>query len=192
MKNLLIFSFIFLLSACVGSSPTSQFYTLRTINSDKTIVLSKNVTSNIGIEPVKIPYMLDRPQIVVIDKNEIEVSISERHRWAEPLAIIIQRKLTEDISAALPNAKIRSKNYALEKFDRSIVIDISKLDATLGDKVSMEAWYSINNEAGKTLVSKKFVLTEQVGTTYEDLITVESDMMQQLAIAIAQTLAKTK
>lgn len=192
MKKLVILGILCLVAACVGTSPSSQFYTMRTMDKTNAPVVSQTVSANIGVEQVKIPYMLDRPQMVVIGKNEIDVSISERHRWAEPLSIIIQRKLTGDMSAVLPDAQIRNKNYALEKFDRSVVVDISVLTATLGDKVTLEAWYTITDANGKTLARKKFTLSEPVGVTYEELVSTQSDMVQQLAIAIAQTLAKTK
>lgn len=192
MKKFIVPVIFCMLAACVGTSPSSQFYTMRTMDSAKVPVVSKSVSNSIGIEQVKVPYMLDRPQIVVVKENEIEVSISERHRWAEPLSIIIQRKLVGDMSAVLPNAQIRNKNYALEKFDRSVVVEISKLDATLGDKVSMEAWYTISDASGKILTRKKYTSAEPVGTTYEDLVSVESNMIEALALEIAQSILKTK
>lgn len=192
MKKLFVIGILCLLAACVWTSPSSQFYTMRTMEAAGAPVISKSFQASIGVEQVKVPYMLDRPQIVVVKENEIEVSISERHRWAEPLSIIIQRKLAGDMSIVLPNAQIRNKNYALEKFDRSVIVEISKLDATLGDKVSLEAWYTISDASGKILARKKYALTEPVGTTYEDLVSVTSNMIQALAVEIAQTVSKTK
>lgn len=181
-----------LLSACVGTSPTSQFYTMRTTDVSNSPIVSEKITASIGIEPVKIPYMLDRPQMVVVKQNDIEVSISERHRWAEPLSNIVARKLVGDLALALPKAQIRNKSFALEKFDYSVMVEITTLQATFDDKISLEAWYSITDKNGKVVKQQKFSLSKPVGDTYENLVLVESQIMEELALNIAQTLSKLK
>lgn len=51
------------------------------------------------IGPVQIPAYLDRPQIVRIARGN-RLQVSERNRWAEPLAEAIERVVAMDISRA--------------------------------------------------------------------------------------------
>jgi uncharacterized lipoprotein YmbA len=55
---------------------------------------------SIGVGPVEIPKILDRPQIV-IRSGPNKVNVHEYHRWAASLDIIFSRVLTENLSLLL-------------------------------------------------------------------------------------------
>ncbi|CAL1239104.1 PqiC family protein [Candidatus Methylocalor cossyra] len=59
----------------------------------------------IGLEPVRIPPYLDRPQIVTA-LSEQEYQLSDRHRWAERLDVSIARVMAENLSNLLPAAQV--------------------------------------------------------------------------------------
>ena len=72
-----------LVTACSSSTPKAEFYTLSSISStrpDATITTAGQPVA-IGVGPVNIPKILDRPQIVTrTGPNKLQ--IDEFHRWA--------------------------------------------------------------------------------------------------------------
>ena len=98
MKKYLTLLF-FMLSACAFTQQ-SRFYRLQALADNITISSQK---ISIGIEEVAVPRYVDRPQIVLVDKDTSELTVSEFHRWGEPLASSITRVLADDISSYIPN-----------------------------------------------------------------------------------------
>ena len=148
MRFLKILMFCFLLTACVfGTSKTSKFYTLKSESSPS---ISNSYKSFVGVMRVQLPKYMDRPQIVTQNKNSPEMVISEYNRWIENPSVLATRILVEDLSALLPSAQIKMNQYGLEQFDRVISVEIVKMNAVLGEKITSEAWYTIKNKAGQT------------------------------------------
>ena len=78
---------VFLNACFTGRSPDSTFYLFeqmaqKSLSNKKTAIL---------IEKIKVPALVDKPQIVLKKENSPEVIISEFDRWGEPLPNMIRQ-----------------------------------------------------------------------------------------------------
>ncbi len=98
MKKLSLFLMLFL-SACSlgGYSKNSTFYMM---NSDNLSVVSQRKL-NVGVAKIKVPDLLNKPQIVVYDKDSQKVEILEFERWGEPLPYVLKNTVTNDLQRYL-------------------------------------------------------------------------------------------
>lgn len=188
MRFLKILTLCFLLTACVfGTSQTSKFYTL---TSEPSPSISNSYKSFVGVMRVQLPKYMDRPQIVTQNKNSPEMVISEYNRWIENPSVLATRVLVEDLSALLPSAQIKMNQYGLEQFDRVISVEVVNMNAVLGEKIILEAWYSIKNKAGRLLARQKFADSVQIGNSYDDLANGYSHLWKKLSQQITNSLIK--
>ena len=65
----------------------------------------------VGVLPVSLPGILERPQLVSWSAPG-EVHIDEFLRWAEPLDASLQRVLTEDLETLLPSQRVIQSPWA--------------------------------------------------------------------------------
>ena len=186
MKNFIYLCFALLLSACFGTSKPSQFYTLKSIPSEKAV---STTTVSIGVEEARIARYLDKPQIILSEESGVELRISELNRWAEPLSSLIQRTLVDDLSSLLPKASVKSKNQAREKFNYTIFVEINHMDGIFNQSASLEAWYSLINANGDIIGRYQISLNEPLADSYLDYVNAQSKLIQKLAQHIAQKIA---
>ncbi|MBE6449282.1 MAG: membrane integrity-associated transporter subunit PqiC [Alphaproteobacteria bacterium] len=187
MKKLPLLITTLILSGCIGTSPQSQFYMLKSINEQS---ISKKQLQ-IAIEPVKIPTYLDKPQIVSFEKDSFQLNVSETKRWAEPLNEQIQRVIINDLSNLLPQSLIRKKTFSQEKYDYIIYVDIHQLDATFNQNIELSVWWSLLDKNGNIIYKTQTKLTEKLSSeNYEDLVALESQLIAQLSQKIAKEILK--
>lgn len=187
MKKLFCLCMALMLTACFGTSRQAQFYTLKPVDSAQALYTGKSLT--VGVDMVKVAAYLDKPQIVTQKADSHELLISEMNRWAEPLTSMLQRTIAKDISVYLPKTTVKVKSYGREVFDYLVFVDINTFEGTLGETVALEAWWSIRDKKDNTLFQKKTVLVQEVGDSYESLVTVQSNMVAELSQQIAQKIA---
>lgn len=189
MKKLFTLIAVVLLGGCLGgfSSP-SRFYSLtpqempaRTYQSSRLFV---------GVEPVKVPVYLDKPQIVTRNANQVELSISENNRWAEPLSDAMQNVLASDLGALLPGATIKPSSFRKEGFDYTVWVEINKFEGTWNRQAELDAWWSILNSDNKIIARDKVSLSRPLGDSYDNLVQQQSALTEELAAQIAARLAK--
>ena len=105
--SMLVLFTAFLLTGCGSSPPPVEFYTLNSISAMTPQVNpaapDQNIT--IGIGPIEIPEILDRPQIVTrTGPNKLKVD--EFNRWAGPLKAGFGQVLAENISLLLATDRV--------------------------------------------------------------------------------------
>ena len=189
MKKIAIFALCLLLGACMfGTSQTAKFYTLPLPPTVRTS--SADYTGFVGISRVQLPKYVDRPQIVTKQKDSAQITISEYNRWAEDLSVLTARALAEDLSALLPKAQIKASQSKGEEFDKIIFVEISKLDAVMGENAEITAWYMVKNSSKQVTARQKFTSTVQIGKTYDDVAKGYSELLGQLSQQIAASLLK--
>lgn len=178
----------FLLSACVfGTSQSSKFYTL---TSQLNEAVSDSYKTFVGVSRIQLPKYVDRPQIVTQKADSNEVIISEYNRWLESPSILATRALTENLSTLLPAAQIKIRQAVAEKFDKTVTVEIIKMNAVLGEQVELDAWYIIKNKEDKVLVRRKFADIVKIGKSYNDLATGFSQLLNKLSQDISRSLIK--
>ena len=191
MKKIAVLCSMLLLAGClsIGSSAPSKFYSLSNVSADKTTVVSQKKVK-IGIEEVKIPTYLDKPQIVTRDENTVELRFSEENRWSEPLSSMMQRALANDLAFYFPNSLVKARYLGREKFDYLVFVEVEKFEGNLTDQVVLSGWWYVIDKNGDIIITKKANFTQETGAGYEDMVAAESNLVNDVAAQIAQNLAK--
>lgn len=188
MKKLSIF-FALILGACSlgGYSKNSTFYMMNSEN--LSAVSTRKLT--VGVSKVKVPDVLNKPQMVVYDKDSQEIEIMEFERWGEPLPYVLQNTVTNDLQQYLPASFVKSVEYSSEALDYTVRIKINKIEAYKNDKVILSAWWNIENPHGKVLKRDQGVYETKVnGEEIADLVKAQNRAVHDLSRDIAQNLQK--
>ncbi|CAE6713988.1 membrane integrity-associated transporter subunit PqiC [Paraburkholderia domus] len=123
-----------------ATSPASNFYTLSPVQSvgqpqDADPIL-------IAIDPVTVPDLVDRPQIVSrLDANR--VSIDEFARWAEPLKSQISRALAADLAQRIPGAIVSSYPQRVDENAFRVSVDVQSFDSSSDGTVMLAVIWSV-------------------------------------------------
>ena len=190
MKKIIALCSAILLSACVGgTSKAPNIYTLKSIDSGLTAI-DQNTKVNVGIAEVKVPNYIDRPQIILVESDGITLKKSEFERWSEDLATLTQRTLAGDISAYLPNAIIKPKNFINEKFDFVVYVEINDMTGTFADKATLDVWWTIVDSDNNMVFKKQTKIQNELGDTYTDFVIAQSNLLDELSKEIATELTR--
>lgn len=185
IRNAILFGCILLAGCMHHRAPDVQFYTLPITNSNLAPV--SDIRSSIDVGRIKIPEYIDRPQIVTV--KGADVHNSQTHRWAENFARMMQRQIIAGVGTYLPKSTVKSDNFIADSGDYAVFIEIYKLDAALGQDITMDAVYSVIDENGENVALKNVHYTMPVGDTYSDYAATVSDMTWKLAREISKTVA---
>ncbi len=191
MKKIVACISFLLLSGClsIGSSAPSKFYSLRSVDSSQAEVLSQKSTK-IGIEEIKIPLYLDKPQMITRDTNTVELNISEDNRWSEPLSSMMQRALANDMALYLPNSLVKARYLGRETFDYLVFVEVEKLDGALDGNITLTGWWYVINKNGNIIITKRIDIERPAGGSYDTMVLADSLLVNDLARQIAQNMAK--
>ena len=192
--SLLVLFIVVLLVGCGGKSTPMEFYTLNSpgnmSQNPKTVDAAQTIA--IGIGPVEIPEILDRPQIVTrTGPNKLKVD--EFHRWAGPLQAEIAKVLAQNISLLLDTQQVIVYPWEVGfKPHYRIAVDIRSFEGQLGENVVLEAvWRVSGQEDQKIQIVKTSMIKETVSAPdYEALVAAKSQTIAQLSREIAQEIQR--
>ena len=182
---------ILLLSGCGGSSQRVEFYTLNPLSGlqaqANTPAINQKVS--IGVGPVEIPEILDRPQIVT-RTGPNKLNIDEFHRWAGRLDEGFNQVLAENISLLLDTDQVAVYPWPGDfKPNYRVGLKIRYLEGQWGKDVLLEALWSVssqqNQQTGKV---QKSVIREPLAPepNYEDLVAAYSRAIALLSREIVK------
>lgn len=187
MKKFLIYALILMISACCWRSPDSSFYMMDSRNLEK--VSDKKL--NIAIQPVNVPDLLDRPQLVTYDANSRQINMLEFTRWGESFPSVLQSTITNDLIAYLPNSYVKSARYDTETLTYNIKVEINKIEAVQNGKVRLSVWWNIAGADGYVLKRRQATYETVVeNNDIASLIKAENMAVHLLSRDIAETLNK--
>ena len=178
-----------LVVGCGGVTAPVQFYALsgpeppaQTLSS---VDMSKEIA--LGVGPLEIPKMIDRPQIVTRGAGN-KLDVAEFHRWGGALNEDILRALTEQLSGLLKSNQVMAHPWA-EFFqpDYRVYLIFHRFDGRLGESVVLNATWSVTDGRGrKALAVRRSVITEPLSSTdYESLVSASSRVLDGLGRQIA-------
>ena len=146
MKRLLtLLAAATVVTAC--SSPKTSYYTLSAPAVTATTPMTHKTRIMVG--PVTVPSLVDTPQLVVKNSNN-QVTVYEYQRWAGSLKTDIERVIAADLSRDLSTPNTWSYSQSpFTQFDYQVLIDVQKIDSTLGDVVTIDALWTIKSTATK-------------------------------------------
>lgn len=184
MKKWIIGLFL-VLCACSWRSPNSTFYMMSSENLEP----MSNRKVSVAVARVKVPDLLDRPQMVIYEKNSDVVKIEEFNRWGEVFPDVIQATVTNDLMALLPNAFVKRTYFDSGNMNYSVNIEINKMAAYSGDRVVLSAWWNITNSKGRVLRrGQESFETKVKSDSLEDLVEAQTQVIHLLSKAIAKQL----
>lgn len=175
-----------LLNACMfGTSKNAKFYTMTTTPGS---VISVDYNAVVEVNRLQLPKYMDRTQIITQYKDSAQIKISEYNRWVEAPAALATRVLTEDLGVLLPSAQIKETRFKRRAADYVITVEIIEMNAVLGKKAALTAWYTIQDKAGKVQTYQKFTDSVLIGKTYDELAQGYSQLLMKLSQEIAANL----
>ena len=104
---------VLIVAGCVSlkRTPEARFFVLESLATPSGVSRSVEPIGIVGVETVRLPGHLDRPQLVTwAAPNELRVD--EFRRWAEPLEDGITRTLTENLAGLLPQYRVIQKPWS--------------------------------------------------------------------------------
>ena len=187
MKKLALFLMCLSFCSCSWRSPNSQFYTM---SSEGLQAVSEHKT-NIAVAKVKVPDLLDRSQMVTYDADSDHVNILEFERWAEVFPDVLQSTVTNDLIAYLPNAYVQRSFFDSQNVNFNVNIEVNKMQAYLGEKVVLTAWWNIANASGRVLVRRQGTYEAKVdGRSIQSLVNAQGEAVHEMSKDIAEALIK--
>jgi uncharacterized lipoprotein YmbA len=177
------------LAGCGAATGPVQFYALSGPEPPAQTMRSVDISDEIalGIGPLEIPKMIDRPQIVTRGAGN-KLNVAEFHRWGGALNEDILRTLTEQLSGLLKSNQVMAHPWA-EFFepDYRVYLIFHRFDGRLGDSVVLNATWSVTDTRGrKALAVKRSVITEPLtADDYESLVVASSRVLDELGRQIA-------
>ena len=190
--TLLILFTALMFVGCRGSTPPVEFYTLNSMSSmqpkTNTSIADQNLA--VGVGPVLIPTVIDRPQIVTrTGQNRLEMD--EFHRWAGPLDEDFARVVAENISILLPSDHVAVFPWDPDfKPNYQVAMDVRSFEGRLGKDIRLEVFWRVSDlNNRKKLIEKKSVIKESLQTKdYEALVAAKSQALATLSAEIVKNI----
>ncbi|GGI80445.1 PqiC family protein [Legionella impletisoli] len=98
-----------------GRSKPPELYVLSPIPCHKMQISEKYAHLRIGINPVKIPEYIQKPEIT-LHCSKHQVKLAENHHWAESLKDNITRILQTNLTTLLPGAVVQKSPWYSQFF----------------------------------------------------------------------------
>jgi uncharacterized lipoprotein YmbA len=188
----LVFTFTtLLLSGCGGSSQRVEFYTLNPLTDIQAKANSSAADQklSIGVGPVEIPEILDRPQIVT-RSGPNKLNIDEFHRWAGRIDESFTQVLAENISLLIGTDQVAVYPWQTDFKPRyRIALKIAYFVGQWGKDVLLEATWSVSSQQSQqTQTKRKSVINEPLSPEpdYEALVAAHSRAIARLSREIAK------
>lgn len=184
------------LAACIGK-PTrpAEFYLLSPDPGQAVAERAAATTPlTIGLGPVKLPEIYDRPQIVTrADANRI--NLAEYDRWGGDLNKELARTLARNLMGRLNTDSVALYPWSGRyKPDFQVSIRFFRLDGQLDDVATLDGvWRLLDGSKGCELAAHHFLYQEQTsGPGYPGLVDAISRGVARLSDEIATQIAATE
>jgi uncharacterized lipoprotein YmbA len=156
---------LLLLVGCATSSPPVNFYSLNALQASGGVSGDKGVARSlsIGLGPVELPEMLDRPQIVT-RAGENRLLLAEFDRWAGSLRNDFSRILGDNLSVLLNTEDIVVFPWGGGvEIDYQVEVEVANFDAVLEQNATLNArWKLREGGQGRVLKGERSVLTQPI------------------------------
>jgi uncharacterized lipoprotein YmbA len=175
------------LCGCRGAVEPTAFYTLE---SRSPAALAPGPGPAVGVGPLEIPRVIDRPQLVIRDSGQ-SVHLEEFHRWAGPLDEAVLGALVGEIAALLDSQRV--VGHPWEGFidpDYRVPVTVARLDGAPGGEVVLEAtWGVLPRGAERAEVVRRTTLREPVaGADHAALVAAHGRALGALAREMAEAI----
>lgn len=184
MKHSLIsitIAFAALLSAC-GSAPREQFFAF-----DPPLVQGNANGPQLVLRQISVPELLQRPQMVLRQGNQI--TVLEQQRWAEPLEAGIAQYLRARLQSQLPGWQVITRAQQTRRDAAwEVQLDVQNLDLIATKGVQLQAQLRLQGPDGKTDSSLHSLAAACAGCDSAQLVAAQQGLLDQVAQQIVQRL----
>jgi uncharacterized lipoprotein YmbA len=176
---------------CASTQP-SRFFTLSALASSetRTRVGASSPSIAIGVGPVTLPELLDRPQIVTrTSRNELR--LAEFDRWAGSLKDDFSRILAENLSILLSTDQVSLYPWRRSmSIDYQVVVDVARFDGELGGEARLDARWTVLGGRNKKVLSMHTsrISEPSGGQSYGALVGAQSRALGRLSREIAEAI----
>ena len=176
---------LLLLAGC-SSSPPARFFSLAPLPPDPGTA-SRNVS--VGIGPVVLPTLLDRPQIVTT-VGPHERQFDEYARWAEPLTASVTHVLTENMAVLLSTDSVIALPTLRDiDLDYRIPMSIAEFSVEPGGVAVLSArWGVVDSHGNRRFTRHTRMTVPSPSGAPEDVARIMSDLLADLAREITLSL----
>ena len=193
---LLVLMLVVIQAGCSLGQPTrpSEFYVL---NAEAGVPVSGRQASpsplSLGLGPVSIPDVFDRPQIVTRPATN-QINLAEYDRWGGDLKGNLDLVLAENLMSRLNTDSVVLHPWSSRNEpDYQVAIRFFRFDGELGKVARIEGvWRLLDGKQGCELASHSFKYEEQpAGPEYRDFVSAMSGGVARLTQDIAERVAMT-
>jgi len=180
------------ISACAGSSLSgggsdhTRFYSLSSLAPST----ASNKNLRIGVGPLEIPRLINRPQIVT-RKNETEIIMAEFHQWGGSHREELIQVLSDNLSAQLNTENIEQYPWKFAfKPSYQVRINIERFDGELGKSVTLKARWRLMKGKQEILVKRAVINTRIQGNSYNDYVKAQSSALKTFSKQISDAIKR--
>ena len=176
---------------CLGRSPTTQFFTLGSIDAAGTPSVATRPELGLAVGPIEFPRYLDRPEIVTRDGAH-GLALSNANRWAGSLRTDVLRVVADDLGQLLTTPRVVVfPNEPTFRLDYRVLLDFREFEGVPGDSVVLRArWTVVSASDGKALaVEEAHVVEPTLSASFGDLVAAQRAALGTMSRAIAARLA---
>ena len=148
MRKIVSLFSLLLISACLSRTPDASFYGLQALAAEAPLSDRK---ISVGVNRAVIPSYLEKPQIVLVGSDGVELQVSEYHRWGESLASLLQRITADDLNLLLPRAEIKPQNFTAQIYDYYLTLEVNRMDGTWNKQAVLDVWWTVTDSRNKVL-----------------------------------------
>lgn len=175
--------------SCTGTSQPAAYYVMapqENLSAD----LPPLADLAVGVGPVKLPKLLDRPHIVT-RTGQHRMAISEFHRWGDSLKEQVTGTLVENLSTLLQTPHVSA--YPWERAFKpgyQLYVDIRRFDGRIGGPVVLSAvWWVIDYPHQKRLKTQRFSTTIPIEESgFDGYVAAQNSALEQMSRLMAKSL----
>lgn len=194
MQRLLILGVsVAALAGCTGSSPPTRFYVLDPVAigaNYPNLPLASNLA--IGVGPIKLPDLLDRPHIVARGVGQ-GVDLGEFDHWAGSLRANMARFMARQLMQQLGTERVSISPWPRHRrLDYQVAVDVLRFDGELGGSAELSGtWTLVDGNGRAELASAAFSLSDRTGgPDYAHLVASLGRLTAELTSRIAMAIHK--
>ena len=142
----------------------------------------------IGVGPVEIPRLLNRPQIIS-RKDNTEILMAEKHQWGGSYKEELIQALTDNLSKLLNTDNIEQYPWKFSfKPTYSVRVNIERFDGQLGKSVTLKARWRLYKGTQEVLVKRSVIKQTVKGRGYSSYVKAQSLALARLSKNIVKQL----
>jgi uncharacterized lipoprotein YmbA len=168
------------LAGC-GSSPPSHFYTLNPGEASAPAVA--NPPWLIELAPVDMPSQVAKNQLVV-QQSATQVDVLEQERWASLPGDEVRRALSGDLTQQLGTIDVYGTPHPDGMPVYRISVNVQRFESWPGSHALIDAVWSVRSLRTQRVMTCRSVVSEPVGSGYEQLVAGHRRAVEALSVAI--------